>query len=66
MMTAGVCMCAFVLMEADKVVYKMMVTGTVHVYQWLISISCMRRVNNLLKEKKLVESIVLGWISCSL
>lgn len=46
-------MCAFALMQADKVVYKMTVICTAHVYWRHIPISCMLRMNNLLRKKKI-------------
>ena len=41
----------FALVQADKVVYKMTAICPGHVYWRHVSISCMRRVNNLLRKK---------------
>ena len=49
--TSGALNVWFALMQADKVVYKMTVICTGHVYWRQVSISCMRRVNNLLRKK---------------
>ena len=49
--TSGALNVWFALMQADKVVYKMTVICTGHVCWRQVSISCMRRVNNLLRKK---------------